>query len=89
MQRTGVVWFNCWGPTHPPIAIIGTDPFEKRSAPKPLSAAMDNVLAWRLGEAVHATMRDTAGDLIDRGLSLLKHLRDTGFGVVELSDRRG
>lgn len=89
MQSTGVVWFNCWGPTHPPIWISGTDPFVQKSDRKLLSPAMDNVLAWRLGEAAHATMRDTAGDLIDRGLSLLKHLRDEGFGVVELGERRG
>lgn len=30
VQRTGVVWFDCWGPTHPPIWISGTDPFDKR-----------------------------------------------------------
>lgn len=25
--RTGVVWFSCWGPTHPPMWISGHDPF--------------------------------------------------------------
>ena len=27
VQRTGVVWFNCWGQTHPPIWTSGHDPF--------------------------------------------------------------
>jgi len=27
IARTGVVWFHCWGRTHPPIAISGHDPF--------------------------------------------------------------
>ncbi len=25
--RTGVVWFSCWGSTHPPMWISGIDPF--------------------------------------------------------------
>jgi len=25
--RTGVVWFHCWGQTHPPISISGHTPF--------------------------------------------------------------
>ena len=25
--RTGCVWFSCWGVTHPPMWISGTDPF--------------------------------------------------------------
>lgn len=27
VARTGVVWFNCWGATHPPMWISGHDPF--------------------------------------------------------------
>ena len=27
--RTGVVWFNCWGDTHPPMWISGHDPFAR------------------------------------------------------------
>lgn len=27
VKRTGVIWFNCWGDTHPPIWISGHDPF--------------------------------------------------------------
>lgn len=27
VQRTGVVWFSCWGHTHPPMWITGEDPF--------------------------------------------------------------
>lgn len=26
--RTGVIWFNCWGLTHPPMWITGTRPFK-------------------------------------------------------------
>ena len=31
VQRTGAVWFGCWGATHPPMWISGHDPF----APSP------------------------------------------------------
>lgn len=27
VKRTGVVWFSCWGETHPPMWISGQDPF--------------------------------------------------------------
>jgi hypothetical protein len=27
VRRTGVVWFSCWGTTHPPMWISGHDPF--------------------------------------------------------------
>lgn len=27
IRRTGVVWFGCWGDTHPPMWIAGTSPF--------------------------------------------------------------
>lgn len=30
VNRTGgVIWFNCWGQTHPPIWISGTRPFRE------------------------------------------------------------
>ena len=48
-----------------------------------LTAAMDNVLAWRLGEAFSATSKETVGDFIDRGLALRHHLQEKGFGVVQ------
>jgi len=28
----GVVWFNAWGQTHPPIWISGVDPFDRATA---------------------------------------------------------
>jgi len=52
----------------------------------PLSAACDNVLAWRLGEACNAGAKASAGDLIDRGLVLLRELRERGFLVVQATD---
>ncbi|WP_156840258.1 hypothetical protein [Novosphingobium aquimarinum] len=27
VQRTGAVWFGCWGNTHPPMWISGQSPF--------------------------------------------------------------
>lgn len=48
---------------------------------KPLTAVMDNVLAWRLGESVHMAMDERAGDFIDRGLILLALLNAKGFEV--------
>jgi len=49
---------------------------------RPLTAAMDNVLAWRLGEIVNNTMaRTDVGDYIDRGLILLRLLNEAGFAV--------
>ena len=50
---------------------------------KPLTAAMDNVLAWRVGEAHSAAAKESSGDYIDRGLALLRHLNDKGFDLVE------
>jgi len=32
VQRTGVVWFNCWGDTHPPMWISGHDPFVRNKS---------------------------------------------------------
>lgn len=29
VNRTGVIWFNCWGSTHPPMWLSGHDPFRK------------------------------------------------------------
>ena len=29
VKRTGVVWFSCWGNTHPPMWISGKDPFTR------------------------------------------------------------
>lgn len=34
VQRTGVIWFNCWGATHPPVLLTGHDPFV-RASPTP------------------------------------------------------
>jgi hypothetical protein len=41
---------------------------------------MDNVYAWRLGEA--AKKAEPGGDYIDHGWSLLKLLHEKGFDVV-------
>jgi hypothetical protein len=50
---------------------------------QPLNAAMDNVLAWRLGEVANKAMApdQKAGDYIDRGLILLRLLNEAGFDV--------
>lgn len=40
--------------------------------------------AWKLGEACTKAHRGQAGDYIDRGLLLLKALKDEGFGVFDL-----
>lgn len=45
----------------------------------PLNALMDNVLAWKLGEVADAAVQAPAGDLIDRGLVLLRLLNEAGF----------
>lgn len=47
----------------------------------------DNVGAWRLGEACRAAK--PGGDLIDRGLSLLKELEARGYGVIALTAHPG
>lgn len=44
-----------------------------------VTAAMDNVIAWRLGEIARAAAQAPAGDLIDTGLGLLKMLEEKGF----------
>ncbi len=33
VARTGVVWFHCWGETHAPMSIGGSDPFIRMPAP--------------------------------------------------------
>jgi hypothetical protein len=48
----------------------------------PLTTAMDNVLAWRMGEALAKARKHSAGDYIDVGLSLLVELNAAGFDVV-------
>lgn len=49
-----------------------------------LNAAMDNLLAWRLGDACAKAAADPkAGDLIDRGLILLRELNARGFDVIQ------
>lgn len=30
VRKTGVIWFSCWGETHPPMNIMGIDPFEEK-----------------------------------------------------------
>ena len=51
---------------------------------KPLTAAMDNVDAWRLGEiTLKAAADKNVGDPIDRGLILLRMLNAAGFDLVK------
>lgn len=51
---------------------------------QPLDAAMNNVLAWRLGEIaiLAGGGRKDVGDTIDRGLILLRLLNEKGFDLV-------
>ena len=44
-----------------------------------------NQHAWCIGEAASNTAKDRAGDYIDVGLSLLRHLSEQGFGVFSLN----
>ena len=48
-----------------------------------LTAAMDNVLAWRLGEICSRAAAASAGDYIDRGLILRQFLEDRGFRISQ------
>ena len=51
-----------------------------------LTPAMDNVLAWRLGEVARDAgnpNREGVGDLIDRGLILRRLLEEAGFELYE------
>ncbi len=56
-----------------------------------LTASMDNLDAWRLGEIAKAAGspdRTDVGDPIDRGLVLLKLLNEKGYTVtVQLNPR--
>ena len=58
-----------------------------RFGPKKLNAACDNIIAWQLGqvalEAGNPTRTDV-GDPIDRGLILLRLLREAGFEVRQV-----
>lgn len=52
---------------------------------KPLTALMDNVLAWRLGEIARragSADRKDVGDYIDRGLILRRLLKEQGFYLI-------
>lgn len=56
----------------------------------PLTAAMDNVIASRLGQiATQAGKPDRkdVGDSIDRGLILRRLLEEAGYGIVKLPRR--
>lgn len=56
---------------------------------RPLTGAMDNVLAWRLGAACRKAADDPkCGDFIDRGLILLRMLNEAGFDVVPKETHR-
>ena len=54
----------------------------------PITANCDNVLAWRLGEACRVAADASAGDYIDRGLVLLRALRERGFLVIQKTDEQ-
>jgi hypothetical protein len=43
---------------------------------------MNNVYAWRLGEAHSIAAKSPAGDYIDRGWALAKALHEKGFDIV-------
>lgn len=49
------------------------------------SQPCDNVIAWRIGEACSKASHASAGDYIDRGLSLLKELQRKGYGIADIS----
>ena len=51
---------------------------------KPLTANMDNVLAWRLGKVCldAADPKKPAGDYIDRGLILRRLMEEAGFLII-------
>jgi len=54
---------------------------------KPLTCAMDNVLAWKLGKIAAAAgdpKRTDVGDSIDRGLILRRLLEEDGFALVRI-----
>lgn len=49
------------------------------------SQPCENVVAWRIGEACSKASQASAGDYIDRGLSLLKELQAKGYGIADVS----
>ncbi len=51
---------------------------------KPLTSAMDNVLASKLGAIVREVgmQHENIGDSIDRGLILRRRLEEEGFGLI-------
>ena len=49
-----------------------------------LTAYMDNVQAWRLGEAFCAAAKMSAGDYIDRGLGLRVAMEERDLAIVDL-----
>lgn len=53
-----------------------------------LTAASDNVLMWRMGEACNAASKASAGDYIDRGLALLRELNERGLAIVLAEQER-
>lgn len=55
-----------------------------RLTKKYLTASMDNLDAWRLGQCAREAMEGPAGDLIDSGLILRRLLEESGYGVVKL-----
>lgn len=52
---------------------------DAKKAARPCTSAMDNVVAWRLGEIAMAAADHPAGDLIDTGLVLRRMLEERGF----------
>lgn len=59
-----------------------------KTAGKTLTASMDNVLAWRLGEIVLETMKSKdVGDFIDRGLILRRLLEEKNFYLISTDSR--
>ncbi len=56
---------------------------------KPLDAWMDNVTAWNLGRIARQAgdpARTDVGDPIDRGLILVRMLREGGFNVIQIAE---
>lgn len=49
------------------------------------SQPCDSVIAWRIGEACSKAGQASAGDYIDRALSLLKELQRKGYGIADIS----
>ena len=59
-----------------------------RDPKAPVDALCDNVIASRMGEACRLAAKKPGGDLIDRGLELLKQMNEHGFDVlVKLPER--